>query len=122
MGYRKQSFSKKYLQVNKSYEGETIEEKCRRIKNNKEPIQDTADRIYTERKDGVNPDHDIRTDRWEHAVEAMSYVDKAAKAKRAENLKTDEQKESEARAKKAKEGMDKEAGGDTGGESTNTTK
>ena len=38
------------LNVNDSYEGETIEQKIERITTNKEPIKDGAPLIYTERK------------------------------------------------------------------------
>ena len=55
-------------------EGEYIEEKVRRITENGEPIEDGAPIIYTERKDGVNPAYDIRTDRWEIAQSAMEQV------------------------------------------------
>ena len=55
-------------------EGEYIEEKVRRITENGEPIEDGAPIIYTERKDGVNPAYDIRTDRWEIAQNAMEQV------------------------------------------------
>lgn len=64
------------------YVGETIESKVRRIVNNKEPITDGAPLIYTERKDGLKPEYDIRTDRWEVAVDAMDKVAKSAIAKR----------------------------------------
>ena len=45
-----------------SREGETIETKVRRVMSNNEPISDKAPIIYTERKDGINPDYDIRSD------------------------------------------------------------
>ena len=38
--------------------------------------------IYTERKDGVLPAYDIRTDRWEIAQKAMEVNQKAISAKR----------------------------------------
>ena len=63
------------------FEGEQIEEKVRRIVNNNEPITDGAPLIYTTRKDGVQPQYDVRTDRFELAVEMMDKVttDKLAK-------------------------------------------
>lgn len=70
--------AKTTLKVNNSYEGVTIETKLERMLNNKEPIGDGASIIYTERKNGVHPEMDIRTDRWEHAVDAR---DKQAKSK-----------------------------------------
>lgn len=74
------------LNVNESYEGETIEQKVNRIVNNKEPITDGAPLIYTERKDGVQPDYDIRTDKWDAAIDAMDKVAKTRIAKREMNL------------------------------------
>lgn len=72
---------------NESVEGETIEMKIERIVNNKEPITDGAPIIYTERKVGVQPDYDIRTDRFDVAIEAMDAVNRSHRAKRMENLK-----------------------------------
>ena len=58
-----------------SREGETIEAKVRRIMSNNEPISDQAPLIYTERKDGINPDYDIRSDRFDYALDAMSKIE-----------------------------------------------
>lgn len=80
--YKVSKPNKTSLSVNDSYVGETIEKKLRRIENNKEPITDSAPLIYTERKDGVRPEYDIRTDRFEIAVDAMDAVNKAKIAKR----------------------------------------
>jgi len=66
---------------NEAFEGETIEQKMDRIINNDEPITDGAPTIFTERKDGVIPAYNIRTDKWEHAVEGMDYVSREAIAK-----------------------------------------
>lgn len=96
------------INVNEGYTGETIEKKIRRIVNNKEPITDGAPLIYTDRSEGVKAEYDIRTDRWEIAVEAMDVVDKSHKAKREERHKTPEQKEAERLAKEAKDNMGKE--------------
>lgn len=98
------------LKVNQSYQGETIEQKISRILNNKEPITDGAPLIYTERKDGVNAAYDIRTDRWEVAVEAMDHVNKSKQAQREQRLKLGEQ---------AKEGMKKEGETPTGDQTKN---
>ena len=80
--YKKNKMSATSMMINKSIEGETIEQKMERIINNNEPITDGAPIIFTERKDGVNPSHDIRTDRFEIAVEAMDKVSGSYKAKR----------------------------------------
>lgn len=63
-------------------EGELIEEKVKRLTDEKSPINDGAPIIYTERKDGVLPAHDIRTDRFEIAQRAMEINQKAISAKR----------------------------------------
>lgn len=70
------------LNVNEGYEGESIEKKVKRIMNNKEPIKDGAPLIFTERKEGVKPGYDVRTDRFEVALDAMDKVAKAEAAKR----------------------------------------
>lgn len=80
--YDKQTPTGTTLFVNELYEGETIEQKISRIVNNKEPITDGAPLIYTERKQGVQPGYNIRTDRWEVAIDAMDAVTATKKAKR----------------------------------------
>lgn len=62
--------------------GETIEQKVERIIVNKEPIDDSAPIIYQPRQDGVKPEYDIRTDRFEVAIDAMDKVSKSRVAKR----------------------------------------
>lgn len=70
-----------------TYEGETIETKVSRIINEKAPIEDGAPIIFTDRAEGVLPAYDIRTDRWDLAVDAMDKVNKAKIAKREEFTK-----------------------------------
>lgn len=64
-----------------TFEGESIEQKVERIVSNNEPIKDGAPLIYTEKKDGVQPSYDIRTDRWNVALDAYDKIDKARTAK-----------------------------------------
>ena len=73
--------------------GEMIETKIERIMTQNEPIEDSAPIIYTERKDGVIPDYDCRTDRFEAAIDAMNVVSKTQLAKRAQRIKEREEKE-----------------------------
>jgi hypothetical protein len=80
--YKKIQPSVTELAVNNSYEGDTIEQKIRRIVNNREPIADGAPLIYTERKNGVEPQYDIRTDRWDIAIDAMDKVAGSYRAQR----------------------------------------
>lgn len=55
-------------------EGERIELKIDRMTQNNEPIGDSAPLIYTARKDGVIAAYDIRTDKWDVALNAMQKV------------------------------------------------
>jgi hypothetical protein len=82
--YAKHTYTKTGLKVNQSLEGETIEQKVERVTTNKEPIKDGAPLIYTERSEGVQAGYNIRTDRFEVAVEAMDAVHKSNIAKRAQ--------------------------------------
>lgn len=68
------------------YEGEDIETKVARVVDNKEPIEQISPIIYTERKDGVLPQYDIRTDRFEVAQTAMDKVSKMRITKRMERI------------------------------------
>lgn len=79
-------------------EGETIEQKVERIIVNKEPIEDSAPIIYQPRKDGVRPEYDIRTDRFEVAIDAMDKVSKSRVAKRENYLKEKEEQKGSAGA------------------------
>ena len=76
------------ISYNETVEGETIEKKVKRIMNNKEPIKDGAPLIFTERKEGVKPGYDVRTDRFEVALDAMDKVAKAEAAKRESKAET----------------------------------
>ena len=75
-------------------EGESIENKVRRITENNEPITDGAPIIYTNRDDGVLPAYNIRTDRWEVAQQAMDAVNQAnlAKSKNYGNIDKEDKK------------------------------
>ena len=64
------------LQVNDCVEGERIETMVERITELNEPIKDGAPLIYTDRNEGVLPEYDIRTDRWEVAIDGMDIVTK----------------------------------------------
>lgn len=77
---------------NEAYEGETIENKVRRMTTTKEQITDSAPVYFTARKDGVRPEFDIRTDKWAVALDAMQKVNsqeltKFAQGKQAEQPK-----------------------------------
>lgn len=79
--YNKKQFTNTTIRVNESLEGETIEQKIERVTINKEPIKDGAPLIYTDRKEGVQAGYNIKTDRFEIAIDAMDAVSKANQAK-----------------------------------------
>lgn len=81
------TYNKSSIKINNSLEGEPIEHKIERIIQNKEPIKDGAPVVYTERAEGVVSAYNIRTDRWEIAVEAMDNVTKSNISKREERAK-----------------------------------
>lgn len=76
--------------------GESIEEKMRRVTQTNEPIDNTAPLIYTERKDGVRPEFDFHTDKWEYAQAAMGKVTKTKIAKGENVIQIGEQEQPEA--------------------------
>ena len=64
-------------------ECETIEQKVERLTTTNEPINDSdITMIYTDRKDGVLPEYNVRTDKWEVAITGMDSVHKAYIEKR----------------------------------------
>lgn len=85
--YTKPIFRRTSIFKNDSQEGETIEQKVERMVANKEPIKDGAPLIYTERKDGVLPGFDIRTNRWEVAADVTDKMAKSETAKREQKAK-----------------------------------
>lgn len=115
--YKKATFPKTSLKVNKSYQGESIESKMNRIVNNKEPIKDGAPLIYSDRKDGVLPQYDIRTDKWEEAIDKMDYVARAHQAKSDGQIT----ERGWTKDEKGKWKKDDKSNKDTGGESIQAT-
>jgi len=94
------------LKVNDSVEGEPIETKIVRMIENNEQIKDSAPLIFTERKEGVLPAYNIRTDKMAVAIDALDVASKNSVAKRT-------------LGQQAKEGMLKEEDGEA--EPTQTT-
>ena len=59
-----------------TYEGELIEDKVRRLTENREPIKDSAPMVYTKKADGVLPQYNIRTDKWDLVQSKMEAANK----------------------------------------------
>lgn len=72
------------LKTGETYQCDRLELKLRRMQESNEPIDDTVivQKIYTERKDGVLPAYDIRTDRFDVAIMAMDAANRMRDAQR----------------------------------------
>ena len=64
-----------------SYEGQSIEDRCKKLVETGEPIKDTSPLIYTPKEKGVMPQYDVRADKWEIAQNAMDRVNRERIAK-----------------------------------------
>nr|WAE43711.1 MAG: hypothetical protein [Microviridae sp.] len=74
------------IECNESTTGEPIEHKIRRALENQEPIDETLDLIFTERRDGVKHEYNPRGDKWEEAIDAIGQKTKSQIAQRKEYL------------------------------------
>lgn len=79
---RKIIYPKTQIETQVCREGKSIEEQMRQALTNKEPIVATAKLTYNDRKDGVLPQHDIRTDRFELATLATDKIHATKAAER----------------------------------------
>lgn len=102
--YKLPHYRRTLITVNNTKEGETIELKVRRLIDNKEPIKDGSPLLYTERKLGVDPAYNIRTDRFEIATDLMDKVNKSKQAKRDNLLKSEETNNPDTIVKNIKDG------------------
>lgn len=89
------------LKVNKWDVGETMESRIRRIIANKEQLKDNVELIYSDVTTGVPPQFNIRSDKFETAINALDDNSKKAAM------------QSPSIGQIAKEGMDKEKVGET---------
>lgn len=80
----KNKIDKTTLRSNTSIAGERIEDRVERMLYNQESIGDGAPLIYTDRREGVQPQYNIRTDRWDVAQEAVDKMHAKTLAKRIE--------------------------------------
>lgn len=72
---------------NLTYEAEPREVKLRKIISGETSSMEDGvfPTIYTEKKDGVRPEYDIRTDRFEVAIDAMDKINQSAANQIAKN-------------------------------------
>lgn len=93
---KKFRFTKTIMEVEKDeWNGESIEEKVKRATSTNQPIEAVAPMIYTERKEGVKKEYDIRADKWEIAQEAMTRVSESHREKRQQRIEQKEQSKTE---------------------------
>ena len=74
-------FKKTNFDINESVEGQSIEEKMRETTMNGQPIESAAPLLYTDKRDGVLPQYDIRTDRWDIALQTTDKITRTQIAK-----------------------------------------
>lgn len=87
---KRTKYAPSYMGSVESFEGESIEKKVSKLIENNEPITDGAPIIFTEKKDGVLPQYDIRTDKWDIAQSAMDLANASKIAKSRGMKKPDE--------------------------------
>lgn len=75
------------------FQGESMEQYMNRVLVSGEPINAASPVIYTDRKAGVIPEYNIRTDRFDLALDAQSTIIKGQIAKRMEYYKAEEANE-----------------------------
>lgn len=72
--FRKANYQTSKLKGIETYQAKSIEREIEDIITQKKPIEASAQLMYTEKKDGVIEDFDIRTDKWEAMQRAATYV------------------------------------------------
>ena len=82
--------NKTSIRRNKSYVGERIEDRVKRLVYSGEALGDGAPLIYTDRRRGVQPEYNIRTDKWDLALDTLDKTNKNELVKRAEFYKNPE--------------------------------
>lgn len=66
--------------------GQSIESKVRAATTSGAPIEAISPMIYSERKEGVRKDCNIRTDKWDIAQQAMTSIADGIREKRKERI------------------------------------
>lgn len=98
------------IQVNQATEGQTLEIKVERLMHEKSPLAEPGQPlIFEPREEGIRASTNIRTDRWEVAIEATDKIAKSYKARREERAKkaADREPEKSENIEKTKEKEEK---------------
>lgn len=89
--YVKKKMQSNHIKGNDHFEGVSLEKELKQINTQGiQPDRNITQVFYTQRKDGVLKETDIRTDRWEIGQDAMDHVNKEFQKRIDESLKTDE--------------------------------
>lgn len=80
------NYNRSTLRTTESFEGESIEDKVARTTENNSPIEQISPMYYNERKAGVEAATNIRTDKFDIALEAMESIHQGIR-KRRETMK-----------------------------------
>lgn len=91
--YKRPHIKKSLFKINTTVEGVRIEDAIARMLTNKEPLPADAPLRYSERKDGVIPGADPRTDKMEYAIYIADKANKTHAAKRQARHTTEEKSE-----------------------------
>lgn len=90
--YKVPIFPKTSITRNTSTQGEMLEKKIERMMKTKQPLEEgSAPLIFQERKAGVQASTDIRTDRFEIALDAVDKINASFAARRADKVKPKEE-------------------------------
>lgn len=89
------------IRCNNSYEAKPLERVLEEVTTMNQPIEMDAPLIYTERKDGVRAQYDIRTDRFEIGADAMNKI--ATELQNRRNKKVEDNSESKTEPNKTAE-------------------
>lgn len=78
---------KTLIRINEPFhEGRTIEKQIALAMLTNEPVDQSNPITFTKRSDGVLPDYDIRTDKWQLAQKAMTAVADKIRLNRSQKL------------------------------------
>lgn len=92
--YKKANYQAGSIDLDNDQEGELLETKLERMRDQNEPIGDEGVmQTYTERRDGVLPATNIRADKWDIAIDAMDVHEKSRSAEREHNHKNKDDKD-----------------------------
>lgn len=80
--YAKPKYHSTKVERNQSVQGEPMHIKIERMMTNGDKSDETVELIFTERNEGVLNGYNIRTDRFDIALDALSVAEKSTQARR----------------------------------------